>query len=40
MEATIKIRRSPDGTAGPLETYTVEVAETATLLDVLDAVKD
>jgi succinate dehydrogenase / fumarate reductase iron-sulfur subunit len=40
MEATIKIRRSPDGTAGALETYTVEVAETATLLDVLDAVKD
>jgi succinate dehydrogenase / fumarate reductase iron-sulfur subunit len=40
MDATIKIRRSPDGTAGSLETYTVEVAETATLLDVLDAVKD
>jgi succinate dehydrogenase / fumarate reductase iron-sulfur subunit len=40
MDATIKIRRSPDGTAGALETYTVEVAETATLLDVLDAVKD
>src|ERR1700709_1812136 len=40
MDATIKIRRSPDGSAGPLETYTVEVAETATLLDVLDAVKD
>jgi succinate dehydrogenase / fumarate reductase iron-sulfur subunit len=40
MDATIKIRRSPDGTAGSLETYTVEVPETATLLDVLDAVKD
>jgi succinate dehydrogenase / fumarate reductase iron-sulfur subunit len=40
MDATIKIRRSPDGTAHSLETYTVEVAETATLLDVLDAVKD
>ena len=40
MDATLKIRRSPDGTAGALETYTVEVAETATLLDVLDAVKD
>src|SRR3978361_2207080 len=40
MDATIKIRRSPDGTAGPLETYTVDVPETATLLDVLDAVKD
>ncbi len=40
MDATIKIRRSPDGTAGSLETHTVEVAETATLLDVLDAVKD
>ena len=25
MDATIKIRRSPDGTAGSLETYTVEV---------------
>jgi succinate dehydrogenase / fumarate reductase, iron-sulfur subunit len=40
MDATIKIRRSPDGSAHSLETYTVEVAETATLLDVLDAVKD
>ncbi|MEO9175700.1 MAG: 2Fe-2S iron-sulfur cluster-binding protein [Gaiellales bacterium] len=40
MDATIKIRRSPDGVAHSLETYTVEVAETATLLDVLDAVKD
>jgi succinate dehydrogenase / fumarate reductase, iron-sulfur subunit len=40
MDATIKIRRSPDGAAHSLETYTVEVAETATLLDVLDAVKD
>ena len=40
MDATIKIRRSPDGSSHSLETYTVEVAETATLLDVLDAVKD
>jgi succinate dehydrogenase / fumarate reductase iron-sulfur subunit len=40
MDVTIKIRRSPDGTAHALETYTVEVAETATLLEVLDAVKD
>src|ERR1700709_2319027 len=40
MDATIKIRRSPDGAAHSLETYTVEVPETATLLDVLDAVKD
>ncbi len=40
MQATIKIRRSPDGSSHSLETYTVEVQETATLLDVLDAVKD
>src|SRR6195952_5878131 len=40
MDATIKARPAPDGGAHSLETYTVEVAETATLLDVLDAVKD
>jgi succinate dehydrogenase / fumarate reductase iron-sulfur subunit len=40
METTIKIRRSPDGSAHSLETYTVDVPETSTLLDVLDAVKD
>src|SRR5690349_22005691 len=40
MEVSIKIRRSPDGKAHSLASYTVEVPETATLLDVLDAVKD
>ena len=40
MEVTLKIRRSPDGARHHVETYTVDVAETATLLDALDAVKD
>jgi succinate dehydrogenase / fumarate reductase iron-sulfur subunit len=40
MDVTLKIRRSPDGQSHSLEQYTVEVADTATLLDVLDAVKD
>src|SRR4029079_185348 len=40
MDVSIKIRRSPDGKAHSLESYTVEVPETATLLEVLDAVKD
>jgi succinate dehydrogenase / fumarate reductase, iron-sulfur subunit len=40
MDVTIRIRRSPDGASHSLETYTVEVEETATLLDVLDVVKD
>jgi len=40
MEVTLKIRRSPDGASHTTETYTVEVPETATLLDALDAVKD
>src|SRR5690348_1470712 len=40
MEVTLKIRRSPDGASHTTETYTVDVAETATLLDALDAVKD
>src|SRR6476661_5321931 len=40
MEVTLKIRRSPDGAAHSTETYTVDVPETATLLDALDAVKD
>ncbi len=40
MEVTLKIRRSPDGASHHVETYTVDVPETATLLDALDAVKD
>ena len=40
MEVTLKIRRSPDGASHTTETYTVDVPETATLLDALDAVKD
>jgi succinate dehydrogenase / fumarate reductase iron-sulfur subunit len=40
LDVSIKIRRSPDGKAHSLESYTVEVPETATLLEVLDAVKD
>src|SRR5882757_4470475 len=40
MEVTLKIRRSPDGASHSTETYTVDVPETATLLDALDAVKD
>ncbi len=40
MEVTLKIRRSPDGASHSIETYTVDVPETATLLDALDAVKD
>ena len=40
MEVTLKIRRSPDGASHTVETYTVDVPETATLLDALDAVKD
>jgi len=40
MEVTLKIRRSPDGASHQVETYTVDVPETATLLDALDAVKD
>jgi succinate dehydrogenase / fumarate reductase iron-sulfur subunit len=40
MEVTLKIRRSPDGASHTTESYTVDVPETATLLDALDAVKD
>jgi len=40
MEVTLRIRRSPDGASHTTETYTVDVPETATLLDALDAVKD
>src|SRR3954471_7752776 len=40
MEVTLRIRRSPDGASHATVTYTVEVPETATLLDALDAVKD
>src|SRR5215212_7172199 len=40
MRVTLKIRRSPDGVAHSLETYTVDVRETATLLETLDAIKD
>ena len=42
MEVTLKIHRYNPTRRGPgrLETYTVEAPETATLLDVLDVVKD
>ena len=41
MEVTLKIHRyNPETEQGGLETYTVQAEETATLLDVLDVVKD
>ena len=42
MQVTLKIQRydPDDASAARLETYTVDVPETATLLDALDAVKD
>ena len=41
MHVTLRIQRhNPDTEQGGLETYTVDAPETATLLDVLDIVKD
>jgi succinate dehydrogenase / fumarate reductase iron-sulfur subunit len=41
VEVTLKIQRyNPETEKGGLETYTVQAEETATLLDVLDVVKD
>jgi succinate dehydrogenase / fumarate reductase, iron-sulfur subunit len=41
VQVTLKIQRyNPETEQGGLETYTVEAPETATLLDVLDVVKD
>ena len=41
MEVTLKIHRyNPETEHSGLETYTVQADETATLLDVLDVVKD
>jgi len=41
MQVTLKIQRyNPETETGGVETYTVDAAEEATLLDVLDVIKD
>ncbi|MGH3139862.1 MAG: 2Fe-2S iron-sulfur cluster-binding protein, partial [Gaiellales bacterium] len=41
MQFTVKIERwNPESEQGGLHSYTVDAPETATLLDVLDVIKD